>query len=1018
MNYLRDELGVGQPAIGRRARRGRSRTISGLASVSAIGFIVSMAAPVVYAADATWTGTISGDWNQTGNWAEGVVPDGVATFSSTGASTVTFPEFSVVNGEVVPTSVGTIQFDAAAQAYTFNIGVSNSAIVQLTGAGIVNNSANKQTFINGLGWDFLNASSAGDAVIDNRGGLDMHDASTAGSATIKNSASMSFLGLSTAGNAVISNVGSLIPGGGNGLLRFDESSTAGAATITNTSQGILEFLDVANAGSATIVNYGAMSFSDPFNDWLFGAASAVSATITNSGNLEFAHLATADNAVIINTAGGQIFFSNLSTAANATIINDGTITFRGPVTDMLGSIIVGDPRDGTSAGNASITNNGLLLFTEASTGGNAAVTNGTTGIVDFSSSHGPAGGSGPSIGSIAGSGDIYLGGRMLTLGGNDLSTAFGGVISNCGGGADCATPPGLSDGRLTKVGTGTLTLTGTNSYSGITVVSGGALAVNGSIASSEAVVVESGGTLGGAGTVSAAIVNSGGTLAAGDAGPGTLTVAGSLTLNSGSTYAIDLSPADADRTSVAGIATLAGDIRARFAPGTYLPRSYVIMSASGGFDGSSFDTLSLVDAPGLRASLAYGATDVSIDLASAIAQIDGLNRNQRSVATVIDTVFNDGGGIGSSFPALFGLPVGALVDALTQLSGEAATGAIQTSFHAMNSFFGVMLDPSMGQRGGAAGGTLSFAPEAPLPAIVSAYAEEGSSAPVSSLAPAQRQYAIWGSAYGGRTAADGDGVTGSSTARDIARGFATGIDYRISPDMLAGFALSAGTTSWSLENGLGGGDSNMLQSGVYGMTRFGAAYLSGALAYAWHDASTVRTVTIAGTDRLAADFDVNMLGARIEGGYRFDTPSLAITPYAALQTETVHTSSHGEYAQSGSAQFALDYASQTKTSTRTELGANADRVFALGSDVSLLLQGRAAWAHDFDTERSIFADFRALPGSGFSIDGARQAHDSALLSVGVEARFAGGLSLGGRFGGELSSAGNAHSEMLTLRQEW
>ena len=87
---------------------------------------------------------------------------------------------------------------------------------------------------------------------------------------------------------------------------------------------------------------------------------------------------------------------------------------------------------------------------------------------------------------------------------------------------------------LEKIGTNTVTLTGTNSYSGPTSVTAGTLAVGnagvGSITS--AVTVASGATLAGTGTISGAVtVNSGGTYAVGNSGIGTQTLGSSLALN-------------------------------------------------------------------------------------------------------------------------------------------------------------------------------------------------------------------------------------------------------------------------------------------------------------------------------------------------------------------------------------------------------------------------------------------------------------------------------------------------------
>lgn len=75
------------------------------------------------------------------------------------------------------------------------------------------------------------------------------------------------------------------------------------------------------------------------------------------------------------------------------------------------------------------------------------------------------------VGSIAGAGNISVAsGGSLVVGRNDQSTTFSGVMSGTG--------------RLQKVGAGTLTLRGTNSYTGETALSEGTLMVHGSIAAS------------------------------------------------------------------------------------------------------------------------------------------------------------------------------------------------------------------------------------------------------------------------------------------------------------------------------------------------------------------------------------------------------------------------------------------------------------------------------------------------------------------------------------------------------
>ena len=92
-------------------------------------------------------------------------------------------------------------------------------------------------------------------------------------------------------------------------------------------------------------------------------------------------------------------------------------------------------------------------------------------------------------------------------------------------------------GSLTQAGTGTVTLTGSNTFTGGTNVNAGLLMVNGSLASP--VTVNVGGILGGTGSLTSVTVNGGGQLAPGNA-PGILNLSGDLTLEAGAIMDYDL----------------------------------------------------------------------------------------------------------------------------------------------------------------------------------------------------------------------------------------------------------------------------------------------------------------------------------------------------------------------------------------------------------------------------------------------------------------------------------------------
>lgn len=711
---------------------------------------------------------------------------------------------------------------------------------------------------------------------------------------------------------------------------------------------------------------------------------------------------------------GTAFFgtstqNNVSFAGNVTI---GGWTFNTGAPTYTFSIFLGQALTFNSAGiagmssSATINNNGTLNFLNNSTAGAARLINGASGSIDLSG----LGSVGITAGSIEGSGTINLGAKNLAVGGNNLSTTFSGVLQD--GGAF-----GGTGGSLTKEGTGTLTLTGTNTYTGDTTVNAGTLLVNGSIASS--VTVNSGGTFGGGDGSSLAnvSVNAGGIFAPGTPGsPGTATTVDSLMLQAGSIYRVEANSTTASRADVFVTVLGGGSVQMMFAPGSYtLGTQYTILHDLLGrpFVFGTFASVSS-NLPGFTTTLSYvGFGDVVVTLTgAALGTGQGLNRNQQNIANKLNSFFNNGGTLPGNFSNVFGLTGASLVHGLSQLSGEAATGLQQAAFQLGNQFLGMLLDPSANGRSGFGGGVtaMSFAPErAASPAEMAlSYA-----APLKARAYTGPRWSVWGGAYGGGSHTSGDtNVTGSHDLTATTGGFVAGLDYRVTPDTVLGFALAGGATSWSLAEGLGGGHGNAFQAGIYGKTWSGSAYLAGALSFSNHWMGISRNAI---SERLTADFEAQSYGGRIESGYRFASlgPG-AVTPYTAIQMQSLHTPS---YQESGGAN-ALSYASKSATDTRSEVGARTDYVVYASRDTILTLNGRLAWAHDWVSDPSLTTAFQTLPGSSFLVTGAAPATDLALISLGAEFRLMNGVTLGGKFDSEFSSCAQTYAGTVTLRHVW
>ncbi|HFZ1925488.1 TPA: S8 family serine peptidase, partial [Serratia marcescens] len=189
-------------------------------------------------------------------------------------------------------------------------------------------------------------------------------------------------------------------------------------------------------------------------------------------------------------------------------------------------------------------------------------------------------------------------------------------------------------GGLTKQGIGTLVLTGNNTYSGPTLVNQGRLAVNGSVTS--AVSVQSGGIVGGSGTVGSLTARQGGTVAPGNS-IGTLNVAGNVSFEPGSRYAVEVGPnGQSDRIQSSGSATIGGgevavtlenspNLLTQSEVRSLLGQQYNILSAQQGVSGQ-FDAV----APNylfLGTGLSYQPTGVTLSV----------GRNGTSFASVAQT---------------------------------------------------------------------------------------------------------------------------------------------------------------------------------------------------------------------------------------------------------------------------------------------------------------------------------------------------------------------------------------------
>lgn len=457
---------------------------------------------------------------------------GNGTLGSSGAGNFRVGGTNSFSGSITLQSGGSFEYgvvNAVASATTINLGnegeiISNNNAVPL--AVTVNGGTNSVlSFTNGNAGNYtagvtLNSqatialrdwynpavvrSGTISGVISGSGGLTIHSGTGTGG-TLTLSADNSFTGDITANgssNVTIGSTGKL----GNG-------NYAGAITM--------------NGGTFSYAGSGAQSISGAISG-AGGVYASGAGTLTLSGANTYTGKTT------IN-AGGTLSVSSLNSVSGGSASS----SLGAPTSAANGTIdMTGVGGNGTLVytGSGETTDRVINLAAGANAGLSAVIDQSGTGNLKFTSNLTASGAQTHTLvlkGSTSGTGEIA-----------------GAIVDNSG----------TNKTSLTKEGTGSWNLTGNSTYTGATTVSAGTLFVNGSLGNTAVTV--NGGTLGGTATIGTAgaslTINSGGILAPGNS-PGSVTVNGDTTLNSGSTYAFQYTGGGsaADLVDVNGTLTIA-----------------------------------------------------------------------------------------------------------------------------------------------------------------------------------------------------------------------------------------------------------------------------------------------------------------------------------------------------------------------------------------------------------------------------------------------------------------------------
>jgi len=477
----------------------------------------------------------SGNWTTAANWQANAVPDNgnPIEFSGAGGTSTNNNALSTVNGITFMASAnGSYTVDGSALEIATGGILNSSAYAQTVG---LNLSMNGSSALNADTAD-LNVSGA----VDNNGSTLTATAATSRTITISgvvsDSGSLIKNGVGTlmlTGNNTYT--GSTTISLGTLQIGNNSASTLGSGNYSGTiaNSGSLLFSSTTNQTLAGALSGSGALVKSSTGTLTLTAANSYSGNITiNAGTLEIGGAGVLQNGNLtngilnngtlsINTSANQTLAGVLSGTGALNKSNSGTLTlsssntYTGATTIQGGTVSIAAFGNGSAAGSFGassdatqnlILSGGTILYTGANATSNRGFTlaNGTSSTIDISTSAISltlSGSSANTTGSLvkAGAGTLVLSGNHSYTGSTTISAGslqiagnatlgngnYGGNISNQGT-LQINVSPGPSQtlsgaisgsGNLIKIGNGILALSGNNSYSGTTLITGGTLRI-------------------------------------------------------------------------------------------------------------------------------------------------------------------------------------------------------------------------------------------------------------------------------------------------------------------------------------------------------------------------------------------------------------------------------------------------------------------------------------------------------------------------------------------------------------
>lgn len=377
-----------------------------------------------------------------------------------------------------------------------------------------------------------------------------------------------------------------------------------------------------------------------------------------------------------------------------------------------------------------------------------------------------------------------------------------------------------------------------------------------------------------------------------------------------------------------------------------------------------------------------------------------LSRNGNTLTSIAETPNQSavGGAIeragsGTLYNAILGLDANEAKEAYDQLSGE----AFASSVAAMQTTAQMAQQAVLARmrQTCVASAAQSCSVQNPLPLM-----------PLALEASDGAQSAAWAYALGGWGSQDGD--SNSARLEHDTSGMMFGYDRDLTADWRGGVTAGYSNSSAKVKDRSSDMDIDAYHVGAYARYQEKQFSLRAGTLYSWQDVSSTRNVAFTGyNDRLKADYDAHTWQVYGEAGYLLDFEPVNIEPYVNLTHTRYKTETIKEHGGAASLESKID-----EPNTHSTIGVRAAKTLNFNKDTAVVLRGGLGWQHLYGDDVPEGDMTFGETGTSFTVQGTPVAKDAAVLEASLEMNVGANSKVQFTYAGQQASDAQNHEMRL------